>query len=41
MDAWVYGVQDRAQYVDRLGPETLARLQVEPAYSEPVNYGGY
>jgi glutaconate CoA-transferase subunit A len=36
---WVYGLADRAAYWDKLGTETHRRLQVEPRWSEPVNYG--
>ncbi len=39
LDEWVYGVPDRDHYWQKLGPETRARLQVEPRWSEPVNYG--
>ncbi len=38
---WVYGLPDRAAYLDKLGAETLARLQVPPRLSGPVNYGEY
>ena len=41
LDEWVYGVPDRADYLEKLGAETLARLQVPPRFSEPVNYGEY
>lgn len=41
LDEWVYGVGDRAEYWDKLGAETHARLSVEPRWSEPVNYGGF
>ncbi len=41
LDEWVYGIQDRAAYVKKLGDETLARLQPGTALSEPVNYGLY
>jgi glutaconate CoA-transferase subunit A len=36
---WVYGLDDRAAYWEKLGPETHRQLQVEPRWSEPVNYG--
>ena len=38
---WVYGLPDRAAYMEKLGTETLARLQVPPRFSGPVNYGEY
>jgi glutaconate CoA-transferase subunit A len=41
LDEWVFGLPDRAAYWERLGPETHRRLAVKPAWSEPVNYGGY
>jgi glutaconate CoA-transferase subunit A len=39
LDHWVYGVNDRAEYWDQLGPAVHQRLQVAPLWSEPVNYG--
>lgn len=41
LDEWVYGVKDRAEYWERLGPEVHARLQVGDSHSEVVNYGSY
>jgi glutaconate CoA-transferase subunit A len=41
LDEWVFGVRDRAEYVRKLGPETLARLKVADRFSAPVNYGAY
>jgi glutaconate CoA-transferase subunit A len=41
LDEWVYGVRDRAEYWEKLGPDAHRRLQVAPQYSEPVNYGVY
>lgn len=41
LDEWVFGVQDRAEYVEKLGMETLERLKVAPLMSTPVNYGAY
>ncbi len=41
LDEWVFGVADRAEYWDKLGPQVHARLQVSPRPSEPVNYGNY
>jgi glutaconate CoA-transferase subunit A len=38
---WVYDVKDRAEYVRKLGPDALARLQVPELLSAPVNYGAY
>jgi glutaconate CoA-transferase subunit A len=41
LDEWVFGLPDRAAYWEKLGPETHARLHVEPRWTEPVNYGQY
>ncbi len=41
LDEWVYGVQDRAEYWQKLGAETQERLRVTPNLSSPVNYGAY
>jgi glutaconate CoA-transferase subunit A len=41
LDEWVYGVDDRDRYWERLGMETRRRLAIRARYSEPVNYGEY
>lgn len=41
LEAWVFGVKDRQEYWQKLGPETHNRLQVEAQMSIPVNYGKY
>jgi glutaconate CoA-transferase subunit A len=41
LDEWVFGVADRAEYWERLGPEVHARLAVKPRWSQPVNYGEF
>jgi glutaconate CoA-transferase subunit A len=41
LEEWVYGVKDRAEYWEKLGPEVHARLKVEPRLSAVVNYGQY
>lgn len=41
LEQWIYGVRDRQEYWERLGPEVHARLRVEARWSEPVNYGKY
>lgn len=41
LDAWVYGVHDRAEYWEKLGPEVHARLRVSPRPSAAVDYGEY
>ncbi len=39
MEEWVYGVEDRQQYVKRLPTEKVLKLLPKAAYSAPVNYG--
>ncbi len=39
LNEWVYGVEDRAAYVKKLGPATLEKLRPKPLLSVPVNYG--
>ena len=41
LDEWVYGLRDRAEYWQKLGPEVHTRLRVESKRSEPVEYGDY
>ena len=41
LDEWVYGVNDRAEYWQKLGSETHTRLQVKSKPSTPVEYGQY
>jgi glutaconate CoA-transferase subunit A len=41
LDEWVYGLEDRAAYVDKLGAEQWARLRPGDAWSGQVNYGRY
>jgi len=41
LDEWVFGVKDRAEYWQKLDPETHNRLKVRPKPSEAVNYGDY
>ena len=41
LDEWVYGVEDRAAYWQKLGPEVHVQLQVASRPSETVNYGRY
>ena len=38
LDEWVYGVRDRAEYVERMGA-SLAQLKARDHFCEPVNYG--
>ena len=41
LDEWVLGLEGRAAYADRLGPEALAALRPEPRPSGSVDYGSY
>ena len=41
LDELVYGVQDTAEYWQKLGAETHQRLAVKPKFAAPVNYGEY
>jgi len=41
LDQWVFGVKDRSEYWNKLGPEVHARLQVASRPSATVNYGQY
>lgn len=41
LDQWVYCVRNRAEYVEKMGPETWERLAPGEAMAEPVNYGEY
>jgi len=41
LDEWVYGVQDRAEYVEKMGMETWERLHPGDAWAQAVNYGAY
>ena len=38
LDEWIYGVRDRAEYVERMS-ELLMRLKARSQFSQPVNYG--
>lgn len=41
LDEWVYGVKDRQEYWEKLGPDVHARLTVASRPSRTVNYGRY
>jgi glutaconate CoA-transferase subunit A len=41
LDEWVYGVKDRNEYWEKLGPEVHERLAVKSRLSTPVEYGNY
>jgi glutaconate CoA-transferase, subunit A len=38
---WVYGLPNRAAYLDKLGPEVISNLAPGELLAEPVNYGRY
>ncbi len=41
LDEWVYGVEGRKEYVEKLGASVKTRLTPEPLQSRAVNYGLY
>jgi glutaconate CoA-transferase subunit A len=41
LEEWVYGLSGRDEYVRKLGPESVARLDSGNALASPVNYGRY
>jgi glutaconate CoA-transferase subunit A len=41
LDEWVYGLADRAAYVEKMGADVWQRLQPGEAWSGQVNYGRY
>ena len=41
LDEWVYGVADRATYLEKLGQDRLMALRPTPAPSGSVDYGEY
>ncbi len=41
LDEWVYGVKDRAEYMQKLGEEKRSKLKIKSRMSEPINYGEY
>jgi len=41
LDEWVYTVEDRNEYWEKLGAESHRRLEVKARYSEKINYGSY
>ncbi len=41
LDEWVFGVENREEYWQKLGAEKQALLQVNPRLSEAINYGDY
>ena len=41
LEEWVWGVRDRAEYVEKMGVETWERLKLGEALAGPVDYGAY
>jgi glutaconate CoA-transferase subunit A len=41
LEEWVYGVPDRAAYLEKLGKERLDSLAPGEMWAKPVNYGRY
>ncbi len=41
LDEWVFGVKDRAEYWEKLGPEVRERLKIGSRPSAVVDYGEY
>jgi glutaconate CoA-transferase subunit A len=41
LNDWVFGIADRKAYVEKMGPELLARLNVPERPAARVNYGAY
>ncbi|MWG33400.1 CoA transferase subunit A [Halomarina oriensis] len=41
LDEWVYGVDSRREYLERLGADRLLDLQPSTAYTTPANMGRY
>lgn len=39
LEEWVYGVENRSEYIKRYPSERILRLMTKPAYSVPVNFG--
>jgi glutaconate CoA-transferase subunit A len=41
LEEWVWGVQCRAEYVEKIGGETWERLRPGEARTKPIDYGDY
>lgn len=41
LDEWVYGVDDRTEYLEKLGTAYLQNLRAKSNYAAPVNMGDY
>ena len=41
LDEWVYGVENRREYVEKLGVDRFLDLQPTHEYATPIDMGGY
>jgi glutaconate CoA-transferase subunit A len=41
LDEWVYGVEDRQEYLGKMASERLVELQPKTGYAEPIDVGRY
>src|SRR6266567_7993873 len=41
LDEWVYGLEDHSEYLQKLGTETLERIQPGSASAAAIEYGAY
>ncbi len=41
LDEWVYALEDREEYWQKLGEEVQQRLRIKDRFSEKINYGEY
>lgn len=41
LEEWVYGVENRDEYVEKLGVRKIRKLLPKNSFSQPVNYGIY
>lgn len=41
LDEWVYGVENRHEYLEKLGAEKLLELDPDTNYATPIDMGGY
>ncbi len=41
LDEWVFGVNDRSEYMKKMPAEKILKMKPRPAYSVPVDYGTF
>jgi glutaconate CoA-transferase subunit A len=39
LDEWIFGVNNRSEYLEKLGADKIAQLKADVRMSKPVNYG--